>query len=296
MVDQFLKIQYRAGFKRLFFLFTFLAFTFSLYGQTVTICSWNVRNFGKTKTDEHFAIMSKILKNVDVVAIQEVVSGYGGTQAVARLAEELNTTGTKWDYTVSLPTISSAYKTERYAFLWKTDKIKKVGESWLEQKFRLVIEREPFYSRFKVDNNEFTLVNFHAITKSKQPETEIKYFKFLPVSYPKENLIFCGDFNLPQSHTVFNPLKKMGYAAALINQKTSLKQKCNWGDCLASEYDNFFYRADKFAFLEAGIIPFYEKFEHFSDAKILSDHVPVYLKLEFKQMEDDKKQLSKIVF
>jgi hypothetical protein len=41
--------------------------------------------------------------------------------------------GAKWDYTISDPTSSSSYKTERYAFLWKTSKIKKIGEAWLEK-------------------------------------------------------------------------------------------------------------------------------------------------------------------
>jgi hypothetical protein len=36
------------------------------------------------------------------------------------------------DYVISDPTSSSAYKTERYAFIWKT--IKKIGRAWLEKK------------------------------------------------------------------------------------------------------------------------------------------------------------------
>jgi hypothetical protein len=62
------------------------------------------------------------------------------------------------------------------------------------------------------------VVNFHAITKAKQPETEIKYFKFCP-PHPDLNPLFVGDFNCPQSHTVFIPLKKMGYQSVLVNQK-----------------------------------------------------------------------------
>jgi hypothetical protein len=46
------------------------------------------------------------------------------------------------------------------------------------------------------------------ITKQTKPETEIKYFKFFPGEYPTLNLIFAGDFNCPQSHTVFIPLRK----------------------------------------------------------------------------------------
>jgi hypothetical protein len=60
----------------------------------------------------------------------EVVAGYG---VQARLADELNRTGSKWDYIISDPTSSSPYKTERYAFIWKTNKLKQIGKAWLEK-------------------------------------------------------------------------------------------------------------------------------------------------------------------
>jgi hypothetical protein len=132
----------------------------------------------------------------------------GGAQAIARLTGELNRMGDKWDYTISDPTSSSAYKAERYAYLWKTSKVKKVGNAWLEKRYSQEIDREPFYVTFDIKGKLFTVVNFHAITKSLQPETEFKYFKFLPAAYPSLNLVFCGDFNCPQSHTVYNPLRQ----------------------------------------------------------------------------------------
>lgn len=140
-----------------------------------------------------------------------------------------------------------------------------------------MIDREPFFIRFQSDKKKFTLVNFHAIPKTKQPETEIKYFKFLPQIYPNDNLIFCGDFNLPQSNSVFIPLKKMGYSSSLKGTKTSLKQKCISDDCLASEYDNFFFNATKNKFISSNIILFYLKFKDFKAARLISDHLPIYL-------------------
>jgi hypothetical protein len=47
------------------------------------------------------------LRDYDIIAVQEVVAGYGGVQAVARLSDELNRTGTKWDYIISDPTSSA---------------------------------------------------------------------------------------------------------------------------------------------------------------------------------------------
>ena len=111
---------------------------------------------------------------------------------------------------------------------------------------------------------------------SKQPETEIKYFKFLPAIYPDLNLIFSGDFNCAQSHSVFNPLKSMGYTPIFAGQKTSLSQKPDNNDCLASEYDNIFYNSSKITFVNSGVDHFYKKFVSLKGAKAISDHIPVF--------------------
>ena len=250
--------------------------------SSVKICSWNIRDFGKTKNDAEILFIANTITPFDIVLIQEVVAGAGGAQAVAKLNEQLNRLGDHWDFVVSDPTYGESYKTERYAFLWKTSRIAKLGNAWLEQNFKLEIDREPYYATFQYHQKSFTLANFHAITKSKQPETEVKYFKLLPAQYPSLNLLFCGDFNLPQSHTVFIPLKRTGYLPALTGQKTSLKKTCKETDCLASEFDNIFYNKEKIIALSAGIIPFYKSFETLQSALMISDHVPIYFEFEVK--------------
>jgi endonuclease/exonuclease/phosphatase family metal-dependent hydrolase len=264
-----------AKMKFLYSILSLLLFTSSLFSQT-KLLSWNIENLGSSKSNAAITFIANTLRDFDIVAIQEVVAGDGGAQAVAKLADELNRKGAQWDYTISDPTTSSAYKTERYAFLWKTSKIKKIGKAWLEKKYHLEIDREPYFCTFQYKNRQFTVVNFHAITKNRQPETEIKYFKFLPEEYPNLNLIFVGDFNCPQSHTVFNPLKKMGYQSLLINQKTSLKQKCEYDTCLASEFDNMFYNVSKITRLHSGVLPFYKNFNSLKEARVISDHIPIW--------------------
>lgn len=249
----------------------------------ITVCTWNLKDFGGTKSDAELNFIANTIKDYDVLAIQEVVAkDPAGAQAVARLADVLNRKGSKWDYAISDPTSGSSYKSERYAFIWKTSKVTKVGRAWLEIKYSLEIDREPYFITFKTADKQFTLVNFHAITKSKNPETEIKYFKLLPAEYPGLNLIFCGDFNCPQSHTVFTPLKAMGYKPVLVGQKTSLKEQCINGDCLASEYDNVFYNSEKVSFVKSGVIHFYKSFNSLNEAVTISDHIPVYFGFTIK--------------
>ena len=265
---------------KIFCLFFLLLFFF-FYSQT-KLLSWNLENFGKSKSNQEIAFIANTIKDFDIVTIQEVVAGNGGAQAVARLADELNRKGSKWDYRISDPTSSSAYKTERYAFLWKTRAVKLKGKPWLERNYPLEIDREPYFATFEIKGKTITLVTFHAITKNKQPETEIKYFKFLPQEYPTLNLLFAGDFNCPQSHSVFNPLKKMGYKSILINQKTSLKQACKHNQCLASEFDNMFYNDSKVVVENAGVLSFFKGFNSLKEAKKISDHIPIWAEFSLK--------------
>jgi deoxyribonuclease-1-like protein len=258
--------------------FLLLLLLFSSFSHTIAqvkLLSWNIENFGKSKSESEINFIANTLKSYDIIALQEVVAGYGGTQAVARLVDKLNRKGSKWDYVISDPTSSSAYKTERYAFIWKTSIVKKYGKPWLEKKYHIEIEREPFYCTFEYNKKQFTVANFHAITKSKQPETEIKYFKFLPSEYPNLNILFVGDFNCPQSNTVFNSLRKIGYNPILINQKTSLKKKSRNGQYLASEFDNIFYN-HKVRNIDKGVIHFYKNFKTLKYAHVISDHIPIW--------------------
>jgi len=257
------------------FCFLFLVFYTSFYSQT-KLLSWNLENFGKSKSDQEIVFVANTIKDYDIIAVQEVVAGNGGVQAVARLADELNRKGSKWDYRISDPTSSSTYKTERYAFLWKTSSLKLKGQPWLERNYHLEIDREPYFATFEIKGKTITIASFHAITKSKLPETEIKYFKFLPQEYPTLNLLFAGDFNCPQSHSVFTPLKEMGFASILKNQKTTLKTKPKRDNYLASEYDNIFYKINTINFIKSDVVLFYKNFVSLKEARKISDHLPIW--------------------
>lgn len=130
----------------------FLLIVSTQLAAQVKFISWNVENLGKSKSDSTLIFIANTIKDYDVVALQEVVAGFGGAQAVAQLADELNRKGSKWGYVVSDPTSSSAYKTERYAFLWKTANVRLIGKPWLEQKFGLEIDREPFFATFEYNS------------------------------------------------------------------------------------------------------------------------------------------------
>lgn len=86
-----------------------------------------------------------------------------------------------------------------------------------------------------------------------------------------------GDYKCPQSHTVFNPLKKIGYESAFHNQKTSLKKECKENKCLASEFDKIWYKPSTLKVIKAEEIHFYNNFATLKQAREISDHVPITL-------------------
>ena len=242
------------------------------------MCSWNIANFGKSKTQDEIKFIAKTIKNFDVVSIVEVVAGTGGPEAVEALKKELNKSGNKWSYELSQPTTSIMNGAERYAVFWKNAKLTRVSKASLEQSFKKQIDREPFFVGFKVaDGQTFTIASFHAVPTAKHPEKEIAILKKIPPVYPQKNIIFCGDFNLTGTDKSFDLIKSIGYETAFVDQKTSLEAECHDGDCLASVYDNVLYRTDKQTVIKKGIIPFYEDFGDFKKARKVSDHVPVWV-------------------
>jgi len=253
---------------------------YSYCGQAqLSICSWNLENFGKSKNEEDLIFIGSILRKFDIIAIEEVMAGADGVTAVKRLCRVLDQTGNKWGYSISDPTSSyeNVQQQERYAFLWRKDRVNIEGTAALARKFEREIEREPFIATFSHEKKLFSIAAFHALPKKKQPEKEIKFLRDFHELDQEVPVIFVGDFNCPQSHTVFLPLKNKGWIHALEHQKTTLKQLCKDGACLASEYDNIFYPAEKIKLEEAGIIPFYHSFgDDMRKARKLSDHVPVY--------------------
>lgn len=254
------------------FLILLLLLCLSSHAQTKLV-SWNLQNFGKSKSDSIVQFIAKTIKDADIIALQEIVSNSGGSQAVSKLVTELNRNGAKWDYVVSNPT--TGIGSERYAFIWKTNKIKIKGKAFLDKHFADQIVREPYIATFSDGKKEFTLISFHAVPKKKQPEAEIKYLKFFPDLYNLPNMIFLGDFNCPESNSVFIPLKKMGWKPALVNQRTTLKMECVGMQCLASEYDNLF--VPKSISFKSGVVNFYTQFPSPKAARKISDHLPVYM-------------------
>ena len=269
--------------------------TFSIIGITQTniktpttlkIVTWNIQNLGRTKDAEEIHSIAKIIKNYDIIALQEVTAkDPKGAQAVAKIADELNRMGDNWTYTVSDPTKSpSPNISERYAYLWRKSKIQLLGKAHLDSELDALIDREPFIAEFKLknDTNSFYLVNFHAKTHNHSPETEIEFFKHYPKRLKSEHVIIMGDFNLNGKHSVWNSLYQQGYKPSLSNTPTTLKRNCVNTNYFNHSIDNIYYNTKAIKYLNSGRIDFVKNCDNLEKARQLSDHVPVFLEFSIK--------------
>lgn len=264
-------------YKRLFLAFLlFLSFNALSQKTEISLISWNIRDFGKTKNAAELEKIAEIVRDTDILAIQEVVAGYGGAQAVAKLSDILNRKGAQWDYVISNPTNSPKYATERYAFIWKTKNIKIKNRGWLLDELNRTIDREPFLLDFYVNKQKFTVINFHSRPHDKNPEGEIEALSNFVVDSLRTPLIIAGDFNMDEKEPVFNLLKSKGYKATINNQKTTLKGTCKRGSYLNYAIDNIFYSSDVKK-IDGGVLDFVQFCNQLEQAIKLSDHLPVFL-------------------
>ncbi|WNJ19895.1 endonuclease/exonuclease/phosphatase family protein [Pontibacter sp. G13] len=250
-----------------------------------SVITWNIQDLGSSKTDLEIAYMAEVVREADIVAIQEVVAGNGGAQAVAKLADELNRMGAQWDYRISDPTTDdNRHMVERYAYLWKPSRFSVQGRPKLAVKFEREISREPYLGIF-VDKagRKVTLASFHAIPTSKDPETEVVHLKEFPSSYRTGELLMMGDFNLAHDHEVFDHLEDRGYEPAVVEGKTSLRMKPKAdGDYFSKQYDNLFYQPKDFRLKSMQIIDIVPDFDNLKAARGISDHLPVQVVLKWR--------------
>lgn len=259
--------------------FIIVLFYFSpLFSQTeeITLISWNVQDFGQTKSGAELEKIANIVRDADIIAIQEVVAGYGGAQAVAKLTDILNRKGASWDYIISDPTKSSKYMLERYAYIWKNKHIKIKNRGRLISELQGQIEREPLAVDFYIGNKQFSLYNYHSIPNQKNPRPEITALTNYLINNTKSPTLVAGDFNMTESDPIFSRLMNNGYSPSIKNTKTTIKRKCHNLEYLNYSIDNI-YVSRGISKIDSGAIDFVLVCDEIENARKLSDHLPVFL-------------------
>ncbi|RMG62076.1 MAG: endonuclease [Bacteroidetes bacterium] len=270
--------------KRLLILLLLLPLAPSLPAQSFTLMSWNIQHLGRTKDAQKLAVMVDLMHTHDLVLIQEVVSkDPAGAQKVAAIADALNRTGSRWDYRVSDPPQATSQQRERYAILWKTSKLELLGRPYLDTVLAGHCWREPYLARFRLKGSgTFWVANFHARSHSAETRDEVRLLASLPPRFD-EPLLIGGDFNLEPPDETWAPLLQQGYAPALAHMPTTLKKKCTAeGEYFNHAIDNVYVPTTGFQVIEASRIDFVGSCDQLEQAREVSDHVPVWVRLRME--------------
>jgi endonuclease/exonuclease/phosphatase family metal-dependent hydrolase len=253
----------------------------SFVGGPIRLVSWNIANLGGSKDAAEIGVMADVLAPAaDVVAVQEVITSEAGTDAVLRLTAALQARGGAWDWAVSEPTTGRG--SERYAFLWRTDRVRLAGPCRLDTPLAEVLDREPFLCPFAAGEGArpVLVASFHAVPSSKDPARENALLDGLDRRHDADDLVIVGDFNLPARHSAFDALRARGFADAVADAPTTLKAvRSPSGEHRANPYDHVFYEADVLRPLRAGVLDFAAGYTDLRDARNVSDHLPVFVEL-----------------
>ena len=254
------------------------------------VISWNVKHLGRR--DFKTAIAVSFLTEADIVTFQEVNTTASGVQALKGLADKLETeTGQKICVAWSETPIRSK---ERYAYLWRDSRIAfvkvngEVVNSCPASDFTVrlgvknadQIEREPAVGQFffKPIQKKFILASIHLVPSGKSPQKEVPplFETFRDLEGP---IIVAGDYNLDSTHSSFQIARDMGFRAAMVGTKTSMKRTRRE---LNKPYDNFWFRGIHIK--SPGVINLYMMLPQMHASDIfsdLSDHSPIHADFYF---------------
>lgn len=240
----------------------------------IRLGTFNIEKLGKAN-EYQAKNAAKILKNYDIVAIQEVMNtgasktnprGEKGIEALKHIVSYL---GDNWGYVVSLEpngtasaNRSRAFNTfEYYAFIYRKSKLELVKDSahlWNElgnpmqglKDQERQFDREPFIASFKVKNGnlDFTIITIHAAAPAAGwRKDEIKrlavVYKTVQDSDSKQNDIFLmGDFNTNVDKKEWDNLKSLASTKHILTSSDITTLDKARGRLSKSQYDTIWYQ------------------------------------------------------
>ena len=171
--------------------------------DTIKIASFNIQIFGKTKASkqEVMDILAQIIREFDIVAIQEI-RDISGTAIIA-LKDEVTANGRAYDVRVG-PRVGRTSSKEQYAYMYDTLTIEALSNYYTYDDVGDLFEREPFVAQFKVKSAKFDFVLINIHTKPDDATVEIELLPEVIAdvhSHIKEPDVIClGDFNADGSY------------------------------------------------------------------------------------------------
>lgn len=267
------------------------------HNENLIIATWNIRNFGKTKTARAVKYIAEICKKFDIVAIQEVKDSLEGLKKLQLLL------GPDYRFVFTDP----AGNNERLVYMYDRRRVDFTGlaseiviDPGDKKKPKVQFHRTPFMASFRTANSDFILVTVHIFYgKSKTikfREDEIKDLaKFIESRAGDQDIydpdiIVLGDFNIVKTGDKFFKALESG---GLIVENAIKKLKSNY--LKNKHYDQiayYNYTDSAISFSKAGVVDFTNVvFKEMTSRKLsyaLSDHLPLWAEFKIKYYEHEQ--------
>lgn len=210
--------------------------------QTVRIASFNIRILSnKSRDDTKLKKICEVVGQYDLVAIQELRDLTILRRVQTNLQQSMQV---EWRFDASEP-VGRGVK-ERYAFLYRSDRVAVVSAGRLVPDPKDKFIREPFYASFRAGHFDFTLLTIHSLYLSKNaPERKLEFdalakaFQYVQEADAKENdVILLGDFNDAPDNSRMAAINSLPSIHHLIDppDKTTISN--------SSLYDNIFFQTN----------------------------------------------------
>lgn len=248
-------------------------------GGAIRIASFNIQVFGTSKLDkpEVVEVLCRIVRNFDVVAIQEIRSA--DTTLIAQFVSRINAAGRAYD-AVTGPRLGRTSSKEQYAFIFDTHRVEIDPTAvYTVNDPDDLLHREPLVAAFRArgppSNQAFTfsLINVHTDPDETETELDALADVFQAVRNDgrhEDDIILLGDLNVDDAH-----LGDLG----LMSDITWVISGVPTNTRRTRQYDNILFQRP--ATVEyagrAGVFDFATEYQlSIAAALAVSDHMPVW--------------------
>lgn len=245
--------------------------------DSIRVASFNIQVFGEQKINnpQVMPIIVEILRNFDVIAIQEIRSQQ---DIMPLLIDMLNADGRfHYDYVIG-PRLGRSHSKEQYAFVFdrSTIEVDRTQLYTVDDPDDL-LHREPLVGWFRARAGEpaftFSLVNVHTDPDEVDRELDVLDDVFYAVrddARREDDVIMLGDFNANDSH--LGQLGQIpGLVRVVINSPTNTRG--------TAQYDNILFHQTATSEFTArgGVFDFLRHYNlSLEQALAVSDHLPVW--------------------
>jgi len=250
-------------------------------GDLIRIATFNIQVFGEEKSrhNEVMEILARIIRNFDIVAIQEIRTQ--NENFLPEFVKRINAQGAHYDFAIG-PRLGDTSSKEQYAFVFDRESVEinrsqiytmEDPENWMH--------REPLVAQFRVrgphidDAFTFTLVNVHTDPSPQSLTREINvldnvYRAVRNDGLDEDDVILLGDFNVDDRH--FGELAEIpGMVCVISGVPTNTARTAQYDNIVFNDVPTTEYSG------RHGVFDFREEFQLTKEqAARVSDHLPVW--------------------